>query len=92
MLCCGYSYHCGDDTGPVGFDGVVASTTSADGHFGGFSSDNTQATFNVTEQYNSALQMGSYSNEFIYISDSSRDNKTEKSSTKGPSRGWYFTV
>lgn len=87
MLCCSYSYHCGDNTGAVGFDGVVASTTSADGYFGGVSGDNTQTTFEVTEQYNSVLQMGSYNNEFVYISDSSRDNKTEKSSKRGPARG-----
>ncbi|XP_018562983.1 protein kinase C-binding protein NELL1-like isoform X3 [Anoplophora glabripennis] len=87
VLCCSYSYHCGNDTDPVGFDGMVASTASGDGYISGFSGNNTKTTFDVTEQYNSALQMGSYSNEFVYISDSSRDNKTEKSSTKGPSRG-----
>ncbi|KAJ8986082.1 hypothetical protein NQ317_003377 [Molorchus minor] len=82
VLCCSYNYGCGDDTGPVGFDGVVASGGGPAGHYDG-AAGVAEETPDVTKQYNSAFRMVNNSAGLIYVSDSARDNKTERNPPGG---------
>lgn len=77
MLCCSYNFNCGDDAPAVGYDGLVASSTSVARHTSNAHSNQTQSSDNI-RQYSAALQTTNSSADIIDISDSGGNNKTDR--------------
>lgn len=81
MLCCSYNYRdhkCNDNVRPMGFDGMVATTTD----FGlNSNSESVEETTNANKQYSATIRMADVSDRFN-ISDV-QGAKTEKNPQPG---------
>lgn len=78
MLCCSYNYRdhkCNDNVHPMGYDGMVDSTTTDSGLSYGIS-ENVEATTDANKQYSATIRMANASVRFN-VSDLQSD-KTEK--------------
>lgn len=83
MLCCSYNYRdhkCNDNVRPVGYDGMVATTTT-DSEFSYGVSESVEATTDVNKQYSATVRMADASDRFN-VSDL-QSIKTEKPSQPG---------